>query len=179
MKYKNAASFLALTLAAAVPLFADAIPGHSRGGNKYVTFSEGFTSQQNGQGASAECNFLLGAPKENGLSTSSFAGTSSSVIAKGEKGSELGSGGASSGNSVNLVDFSGNNGTSSDKDKGKGKGKGKQGGGSGGGNGTAAGNGGSAPLVAVPEPSSQTLLLVGLAGLGMGFFRRRTLTIAI
>lgn len=171
MQYKNAASFLAITLAAAVPLFADSFPGHSRGGSKYVTFSEGFTSQQNSQGGAAECNFLIGAPKENGLSASS--------LVMGEKGSGLGSGGASTGNSVHLVDFSGNNGTSADKDKGKGKGKGKQNGGSGGGNGTAAGNGGSAPLVSVPEPSSQTLLLFGLAGLGMLVFRRKAFTSAI
>jgi hypothetical protein len=179
MRHKNAASFLAFTLAAAVPLFADSIPGHSRGGSKYVTFSEGFTSEQNVRGGSAECNFLLGAPKEKGLSTSTIVGSFSSAIARGEKGSELGSGGASSGNSVHLVDFSGNNGTSSDKDKGKGKAKGKQGGASSGGNDAGAGNGGSAPVLPVVEPGSQSLLLVGLAGLGMVFFRRRTLTNAI
>jgi len=178
MKHKNAAWFLAFTLAAAAPLFADTIPGHSRGGSKYVTFSEGFTSQQNGQGASAECNFLLGAPKENKLSTSSFAGSSPSALAMGEKGSQLGSGGASTGNSVNLVDFSGNNGASSDN-KGKGKGKGKQGGGSGNGSGTTSGNGAPAPTIAVAEPGSQSLLLFGLAGLGMLVFRRKTFTGAV
>ena len=177
MKYKTAASFLALTLAAAAPLFADTIPGHSRGGSKYVTFSEGFTSQQNGQGASAECNFLLGAPKLSALSTSSFVGSSSNGLAMGEKGSALGSGGAPSGNSINVINFSGNNGASSDK--GKGKGKGKQGGGSGNGNGTTAGNGAPAPLIAVAEPGTQSLLLFGLAGLGMLGFRRKSFTNAI
>jgi hypothetical protein len=166
MKYKNAACFFALTLAAAAPLIADTVPGHSKGGSKYVTFSEGFTSQQNGQGASAECNFLLGAPRESGLSTSSIAGSSSAGLPATEA-------------SIKLVDFSGNNGASSDKDKGKGKGKGKQGGGSGNGNGTTPGNGAPSPLIAVAEPGSQALLLFGLAGLGMLVFRRKTFTNAI
>jgi hypothetical protein len=179
LKNKQAALLLAVILAVPAFAFADHIPGHSTGANKYVTFSEGFTSQQNSKGSSAECNFLLGAPRENALSTSSIAGSFATAIVKGEKGSELGSDGALNGNSLNLVDFSGNNGVSPDSDKGKDKGKGKQNGGSGGGNGTAAGIGGSAPLVSVPEPSSQTLLLVGLAGLGMGFFWRRTVAIAI
>jgi len=178
MKCKNTVWFLAFTLVAAAPLFADTIPGHSRNGSRFVTFSEGFTSQQNSRGGSAECNFLLGAPKENGLSTSSFAGSSSSALAMGEKGSELGSGGASTGNSVHLVDFSGNNGASSD-DKGKGKGKGKQGGGSANGNGTTSGSSAPVPLIAVPEPGSQSLLLFGLAGFGLVYYRRKTLTIAI
>lgn len=166
MKYKNAASFLALALAAAVPLFADSFPGHSRGGSKYVTFSEGFTSQQNSQGGAAECNFLLGAPTATGLTTSSIAGLSSTGM-------------AASGASVKLVDFKGNQSASSDKDKGKGKGKGKQGGGSGNGTGTTSGSGAPAPLVAVAEPGSQSLLLFGLAGLGMLVFRRKTFTSAI
>jgi hypothetical protein len=166
MKHKNTAWFLAFTLAAAAPLFADTIPGHSRGGSKYVTFSEGFTSQQNGQGSSAECNFLLGAPKANGLSTNSIAGSPSAGI-------------AATGASVKFVDFSGNNGASSDMGKGKGKGKGKQGGGSGNGNGTTSGGGTTAPLIAVAEPGSRSLLLFGLAGLSMLVFRRKTFTNAI
>lgn len=179
MKNQQATLLLAAILAAPAFALADNIPGHSKGANKYVTFSEGFISQQNLHGGSAECNFMLGAPKENGLSTSSIAGSSSGAIVEVEKGSKLGSGWASSGNPVNLVDFSGNNGASSDKDKGKGKGKGKQGGESGNGNGTTAGNGDPSPLIAVPEPGSQSLLLTGLAGLGMLLFRRKTFSNAI
>lgn len=175
MKYKNAASLLALTLAAAIPLFADGI----KGGGKYVTFSEGFTSQQSGQASSAECNFLLGATKENGLSTSSIVGSSTSAMAMGEKGATLGSSAAPSGNSINMVNFNGNNGASSDKDKGKGKGKGKQGGGSGNGNGTTSGNGAPSSVTVVTEPGSQSLLLFGLAGLAMLVFMRKTFTNAV
>jgi hypothetical protein len=166
MKYKNVASFLAFTLAAAAPVFADTFPGHAKGGSKYVTFSEGFTSQQNSQSGAAECNFLLGAPKENGLSISTIAGSSSSGL-------------AASGDSVRIIDFKGNQGTSSDKDKGKGKDKGKQGGGAGGGNGTRGGNGGSGSVVYVSEPGSQLLLLIGLAGFGLVFYRRKILTTAV
>lgn len=174
MKNKQGALLLAIILAAPAFAFADDIPGHSKGANNYVTFSEGFTSQQNSPRGSAECNLLFGVPRENGLSTSSIVGSSSGAIVEGEKGSKLGSGWASSGNPVNLVDFSGNNGASPDKDNGKGKGKGKQGGESGDGNGTTAGNGDPSPLIAVPEPGSQSLLLIGLTGLGMLFFRRKT-----
>lgn len=165
MKNKQGALLLAVILAAPAFAFADDIPGHSTGASKYVTFSEGFTGEQNLRGNSAQCNFLLGAPKENGLSTSSI------------KSSELGSGGVSSGNSVRLVDFSGDSGASPDKDKGKGKGK--QGGGSGDVNGTTSGNGGPSPLIVVSEPGSQSLLLFGLGGLGMLAFRRKTFTNAI
>lgn len=166
-------------LFAAAPAFADSTSGHAKGGSTNVSFSEGFISQQDSSGNSARCNFLFGAPKENGLSASSVIGSSSSAIGRGEKGSDLDSGGASSENSVRLVDFGGNGSDSSDKDKGKGKGKGKQGGGSGDGNGPTSGNGGPSPLIVVAEPGSQSLLLTGLAGLGMLFFRRKTFSNAI
>lgn len=180
MKYKNATSFLALTLAAAVPVFADGISSHSGGGSKFVTFSEGFTSSQNLQGASAECNFLLGASREKGrLSASTIAGASSGEAATGEKSSIFAGGAASSENFVSLVNFARNNGVSSDKDKGEGKGKGKQGGGSGNGKGTTSGSGAPSPLIAVAEPGSQSLLLFGLAGLGMLVSRRKTFANAI
>lgn len=176
MKSRQGTLLLAVILAAPAFAFADNIPGHSMGANKYVTFSEGFTSQQNLPRGSAECNLLFGVPKENGLSTSSIVGSSSSVNAMGEKGSVLGTGGASSGNSVNLVDFSGNIGASFDNDKGKGKGKGKQSGNSGNGNGSTSGSGDPSPSVVVAEPGSQTLLLYGLAGVALVFYRRKVLT---
>lgn len=177
MRNKQQILLLAFLFAAA-PAFADSTSGHAKGGSTNVSFSEGFISQQDSSGNSAQCNFLFGAPKENGLSASSIIGSSSSAIGKGEKGSDF-SGGASSENSVRLVDFSGNNSDSSDKDKGRGKGKGKQGGGSGDGNGPTSGNGDPSPLIVVAEPGSQSLLLTGLAGLGMLFFRRKTFSNAI
>jgi hypothetical protein len=83
----------------------------------------------------------------------------------------------SDGQHVKLVDFGDNQADSSDKDKGKGRVK--RHGGDGDGNGSGGGSGAPSPAIAVAEPGSQPLLLVGLAGLGLGFFRRRTLTNAI
>jgi len=162
---------LAVILAAPAFAFADNIPGHSKSGNNYVAFSEGLTDQQDSQGNSARCNFLLSSIKENGSETSSFA--------KDEKGANLGTylstGVDSNAHPVTLVDFGANQGASSDKDKGKGK----RGGGAGNENGTTSGSGAPSPLIAVAEPGSQTLLLFGLAGLGVLFYRRKTLTSAI
>lgn len=174
MKSKQGTLLLAVMLAAPAFAAADNIPGHSMGANKYVTFSEGFTSEQKSPGGSAECNFLFSAPKESGLSTISIVSSSSGEIAMREKGSVLDTGGASSGNSANLVDFSGNNGASSDNDKGTGKGK--QSGNSGNGNGSTSGSGDPSPSVVVAEPGSQTLLLYGLAGVALVFYRRKVLT---
>ena len=171
MKPKQAPLLLAVILAAPAFAFADNIPGHSKSGNNYVAFSEGLTDQQDSQGNSARCNFLLSSIKENGSETSSFA--------KDEKGANLGTylstGVDSNAHPVTLVDFGANQGASSDKDKGKGK----RGGGAGNENGTTSGSGAPSPLIAVAEPGSQTLLLFGLAGLGVLFYRRKTLTSAI
>jgi hypothetical protein len=171
LKPKQAPLLLAVILAAPAFAFADNIPGHSKSGNNYVAFSEGLTDQQDSQGNSARCNFLLSSIKENGSETSSFA--------KDEKGANLGTylstGVDSNAHPVTLVDFGANQGASSDKDKGKGK----RGGGAGNENGTTSGSGAPSPLIAVAEPGSQTLLLFGLAGLGVLFYRRKTLTSAI
>ena len=172
MKNKQGILLLAFVFVAAAPAFADNIPGHSKIGSKYVTFSEGFADEQNSHGNSAQCNFVSGSTKENGLSTISLAGAFSSGFAKGENDSEFGGG-----NSVKLVDFGGNEGASSDKDKGKNRGKND--GGDGEGNGTGSGSGDASPAVSVAEPGSQALLLFGLAGLGMLFCRRKTLSNSI
>jgi hypothetical protein len=172
LKNKQGILLLALVLAVAAPAFADNFPGHSNGGSNYVTFSEGFAAGQNSHGNSAQCNFLSGSTKESGLSTSSVAGAFSSGLVKGETDSGFGAG-----NSVKLVDFSGNQGASSDKDKGKGHGKQHEGDGEG--NGSGVGSVVLSPVIPVPEPASQSLLFFGFAGLGMVFYRRKSLTIAL
>ena len=183
MKNKQATLLLAVILAAPAFAVADSIPGHSRNGNKYVTLSDGFTEQQDPQGGSARCNFLFSSIKENGSKTSSIAGGSLGEFAKGEMGSNLGAlsrtGMGSDSSPVKVVDFGSNQGTSLASDKDNGKGDGKHNGNAGNRNGTGVGGETPSPVISVPEPGSQTLLLVGLAGLGVAFFRRRTLTNAI
>ena len=177
MKHIQGTLLLALMLATAAPAFADTIPGHSKGGNSYVSFSEGFAAQQDSQSSSARCNFFLGSVREIGSQTSSMAGASSGEIAKGEKDSErgaslgasLGSAGlGSDGHSVKLIDFGAGQGASSEKEKNKNKDR-THNGGDGEGNGTGSGSGVLSSTIPVAEPGSQTLLLFGLAGLGMLF----------
>jgi hypothetical protein len=162
----------AVMFAVVAPAFADNVPGHSKGGSNYVTFSEGFAAEQNSHGNSAQCNFLWGPMKESGLSASSVAGAVSAGFWKGENDSVSGGG-----NSLKLVDFTGNQGASSDKDKGKGHGK--HHGEDGEGNGSGVGISVPSPVISVAEPASQSLVLFGLAGLGMIFYRRKSLTNAI
>jgi len=173
VKKKQRAFLLAALLAAPAFAFADNISGHSKGGNKYVTLSEGLTGQQDLQESSARCTFLFSSPKENGVQTTSIAGASLSEIAKGG-GSNLGAPGSQP---ATLLTSGANEGASSGN--GKGKGRGKQNGGAGDGNGTAAGSSGASPTVPIAEPASQTLLLFGLAGLGMLAYRRKALINAI
>lgn len=167
MKNQQATLLLAAILAAPAFAVADNIPGHSKSENNYVTFSEGLTDQQDLQGNSARCIFFSGSTGENRSQTNSIAGASLRGMAKSE--------------SVNLVDFGDHQGASSDKDEGRGRGKhggasgGGNGSGSGDGNGSGSGGGVSSPVIFIAEPGSQKLLLFGLAGLGMLFYRRKTL----
>lgn len=159
MKNKQGTLLLTVILAAPAFAFADNFPGHSKNANDYVSFSEDFTGRQDPRAGTARCNFVSGSPKENGPQLSSIAGASFSGIPKGE--------------SVHLVDFSANQGASSDKDEDKGKVKGKPQ------DGSSNGSGATSSAIVVTEPDSQTLLLFGLAGAGMFFYRRRSLTNAI
>jgi hypothetical protein len=181
MKNRQGTFLLIVILAVPAFAFADNVPGHSKGANKYVTFSEGFSSQQDIQGNSAQCNFLLGSSSGTGSSASSIAGASSSGIAKGETGANLGAflstGMGPNTHPVKLVDFGSTQGASSDKDKGKGPAKHHAGDSDG--NGPGVGSGTPSSVIAVAEPASQSLLLFGLAGLGMLFHRRKSLTNAI
>jgi hypothetical protein len=173
LKTRQAPLLIAVILAAPAFAFADNISSHSKSGSNYVAFSEGLMDQQDSQGNSARCNFLLSSIKENGSETRSFAGD--------EKGAHLGSYLSTEENSnthpAKLVDFGANQGASSDNDKGKVRGKHL--GGNGDGIGSGGGSGASSFAIVVAEPGSQSLLLFGLAAVGILFYRRKTLTIAI
>jgi hypothetical protein len=177
LKNHQATLLLAVILAAPAFAVADSIPGHSRSGNNYVSFSEGLADQQDLRGSSARCNFLVSSVKGDASKTSSFA--------KGEKGANLGvllgTGSGSDTHPVKVVDFGANQGASSDNQNGKDKDKGKHNGtdGNGEGNGNGVGSGTPDPVIPVAEPGSQTLVLFGLAGLGMFSYRRKSLTSAI
>ena len=166
LKNPRAAVILAIVLITPAMAAADNISGRSKSGSNHLTFSDGLTDEQDLQGNAARCNFLLGSPTENGTRTGSIAATSLSGLAKGPDVQ-----------SPKVVDLGVNPGASSDKDKGKPKGK--HNGTDNGGNGAGVGNGAPSPLIAVPEPGAQTLLLFGLAGFGVVFYRRKALTNAI
>jgi hypothetical protein len=179
LKSYQAALLLAVILAAPALALADNILGHSRSGNTYVTFSEGFSEEQGPQSGSARCNFLLSSMKRNGIETNSVARASFSEFTKGDKGANfvapLNTEVESHSDQIKLVNFGGNQGASSDKGKvGENHNEAD-------GDKNEEGSGSGIPLleISVAEPGSQTLLLFGLAGLGMLFYRRKTLTNAI
>jgi hypothetical protein len=183
LKNHHATLLFAVLLSAPAFAVADSIPGHSRSGNNYVAFSEGLTDQQDLQGNSARCNFLISSIKEEGSKTSSFAPASFSEFAKGENRANLGTylntGLHSDPTPPKVVDFGGHQGASSENNNGKGKGKHNGTNGDGDGNGAGVGSGTPEPLIPVAEPGSQALVLSGLAGLGLFFYRRRSLANAV
>jgi PEP-CTERM motif len=173
LKTRQAPLLLAVILAAPAFAFADNIPGHSRTGNNYVSFSEGLMDQQDSQGSSARCNFLLSSIKENGSKSISFGKDAKDA----NLGTYLSTGMGSNAHPVQLVDFGADQGASSDKDKGKDPVK--HHGGDGDGNGSGVGSAAPSSVIGVAEPGSESLLLFGLAAVGMLFYRRRTLMEAI
>ena len=183
MKNQQFTVLLAAILAAPVCAFADNIPGHSRTGNNFVSFSEGLGDQQDSHGSSARCNFLFSSvsTKASASSISSFGGASANGFAKGEMDSNLGAlnaGMEADNDPEKGIDLGPNQNASPGKDKGKahGKNNGEDPGGNLGGTLGGTANGNPSPLASVAEPASQTLLFLGLAGLGVVFLRRRPLT---
>ena len=190
MRNKKGILVLAVVLVMAAPALADGISGQSKFGNGYATFSEGLTEQQEMKGSAARCNFLLDSVNENGAKTDSIIRASLSEFTEGDKGSRLGASKGSqvgalqsagmepnSHHQVRLVDFDGDHGAFSEKDRGEGPRK--YSGGDGEGNATGTDSGAFSPAILAAEPGLQTLLLFGLAGLGMLVYRRKTLTNAI
>ncbi len=153
MKNKQGTLVLAVFLSIAAPAFADGISAHLGGPEKHFVLAEGFAGQQDFQDSFARHNTLMGSVEENEARSIAISGA--------------------------LVGFHVNQGVSSEGDKVKIHEK--HHGDFGYGNGNSNGNGGSASAsaVAVAEPGSQTLLLFGLTGLGMFFYRRNYLRDAI
>jgi MYXO-CTERM domain-containing protein len=181
LKNQHATLLLAVILSAPTFAFADSIHDHPKGENKDVTLLGRFADQEDLQDSSTRRNFLLSSVKENGSKRSSNVGAAFGEFAKGDKNANLGlllnDGMESDSHPVKLFDFDANQGASSDKDKGKSWGR--HNGYDDDGNGTVVASGDISAATSVAEPGSQTLLLVGLAALGMFFSRRRKLTNAI
>ncbi len=187
MKHKQGTLFFAAILLTAAPAFADFIPANTTGGDGDASLAEGFSDQPNLQDGSLRRSSLLISMDKAGLRINTIAGVSLTDFATGGKNSDLGklvnSAIGSENRTVKAVDFDTNQGASFDSKKVKLRGKHSFGNGDGDGNGdgNTGGNGGSssAPVTSVPEPASQTLVLFGLTGLGMLFYRRNTLRNAI
>lgn len=191
MKNKPATFVLVVILSSAAPAFADHIPARSSAEDKDVTLAKSFSGTQNFQDISVRRDSRIDTVKGNRSRISPTAGASLSDSAKGEKGSALGTfsstGMGSENAGINVVNFDVNQGASFEKEKIKLRGKHNGGDGNDGGNSgvnggsNGGGNDGSAsgPVLSISEPGSRTLLLFGLAGLGMIFYRRNTLRNAI
>jgi hypothetical protein len=175
LKNKEEILLLAVVLATAAPAFADNISGQSEFGNSHVAFSEGLTEQQEVKGSSARCSFLLDSVSQNGAKTYSIIRTSFSEFTRSDKRFNLGelqnAGMESDSGHVKLVDFD----WGASPAKGKDKGHKRYDGGDGEGNTMGNGSGTLSPVILAAEPGEQTLLLCGLAGLGMLCYRRKIL----
>jgi len=172
----NKRGTLLLAAILAVPAFAaaDGIPGHSKGGTKYVSLSEGFTGEQDLQGSSARCSFLFSSVRDGGIETSSTGGVALSDVAKGDMSAKfgvLGAGVGSDSRPAEKGDFDADHGASSEGGSGKGRGDHHWGDL----DGTGEESSFSSTGISVAEPGSQAFLLFGLAALGTVFYRRITL----
>jgi hypothetical protein len=178
---KQGTLLLAFILGTPAFAFADTIPSHVMGDERPVTLVEGFTDHMDVQASLARPNTLLTSVEENRPRLFASSGASESGKAKDDKGVDLGKllsvENGFENQSIKLVDFHVDQGAFFERDKGKIHGK--HNGNTGDGDGDSNGNGASGSVVSVAEPGSQTLLLFGLAGLGMIFYRRNYLRNAI
>ena len=169
MKQVRGSFFLAVILSTAAPCFADQIPVDRMDGDRGSVSTQGLLHEKALQEASALRHFGPSAFKEDEfqnrfnpyfrMSDSSKDGGIAILATK--IGSRLGS----NNHQVSWFDIDSRPGDSFEGNDEKGQRKV---------NGEAGDEGdGRVSLVAVPEPGSLTLLLFGLTGLGMVFYRRK------
>lgn len=174
MNNKQGILLLLAILGTPVFAFADTIPSHVMDDERLVTRLDGFTDDVDFHGSLAGHDTSLASLEENGPRIFASSGASESRTAKDDRGVDpgklLGVENDIENLPIQLVDFQADQGVFFQRDKRKIHGK--HNGNTGDGDGDRNGNGASGSVASVAEPGSQTLLLFGLAGLGMIFYRR-------
>jgi hypothetical protein len=175
LRYRHGLLFLALALSTAVPAFADKVQVDFRDGDKGSVYTQSLPNAKELNGASVYRN--------SGLSTSrgeEFRSEFNGVVLLGEFSNEskisdldtlLNSGLGANGYQVSLFDLRFNHGEFWERDGGKDWDNHNRW--------DRDGTGGTLSVVSTPEPGSLTLLLFGLAGLGMIVYRRDALKDAV
>lgn len=177
MEHRHGSFLLAVVLSTAAPAFADRIPADFRDGDRGSVSMQGFPHKRALQDASVARNFGLSTFKEDEFRIEFSPAVRMSDFRKDGKISDVGallnSGPGSDNRQMSLFDLGSKHGDSFGRDNEQGRWKHNEN--------ERDWDDGDGPrcVVATPEPGSQTLLLFGLAGLGMIMFRRNALKNAI
>ena len=171
MKHRHGSFFLAVVLSTAAPAFADKIPVNLTEGDRGAVSMQGSPDKNALKDASASRTFGLSAFKEDASRIKLNPAVRMSDFSKDGKISDLAallnSAPGLNNHRASLFDLGSKHGVSFGRDDEKARGKH---------NGRDRDDGdGPLSVVAIPEPGSLTLLLFGLAVLGMIVFRRNAL----